>query len=370
MIPLVVTLAYLMLRPEKVTIVQSDPIIELIETPPLTHPVRFRFGLSGQNVPSNAMADWTILPLDKRTREPVAEDAIRIAAAPTAEQQLRPGEYLVIANVPGFGFHEVYRYIPEDPSAATKAPYPHERWAVASDGTLEMPRLSIQSEAVVMDGMVRVPGGSFEMGDEVLSKPRHTRDVDVFFVDAHEVSADDFSRVIELSSDYQFPRGKSAVCVQWNAAVAYAESVGKRLLKEHEFEYLASNQGKSDFPTGDAPVVSSDEFWPYLEVGLPESDKLVSLPVFGLHSNVAEWTDSLINHYPGAMDPGPEGDRFINKQAQRVVRGGPVKLGPNDRTQNKWDKTARYRSAWEARTIDSEIGFRCGRSAVPRYAAP
>lgn len=333
----------------------------------LTHQVVLGCRLSGNSVPPNAKADWTILPLHKRTREPVEEKAIRIADAAELTLALEPGEYLVIAYVKGFGFHEVYRRVPEDPSAVIQGRYPHERWETEKDGKLVLPPVVIRAEADVVDGMVQVPGGTFEMGDGEPTRLRHQREVQPFYVDSHEVTAEDFLQFGALEPGYKLPRDAHAVTVHWNAATAYAEFVGKRLLKEHEFEYLARDLGASNYPGGSDPAVAAGESWIYPVAGEPATDRLKDLPVFGIHSNVAEWTDSLLNLYPGEPDPGPERERIMNLQENRVVRGGPVTAGPNDRSLNTWNSSVSHRAAWDVRTMDNEIGFRCCRSAQPRF---
>jgi len=333
------------------------------------HPVHLSFTLAGNNVPANAKADWTILPLHKRTREPVEAEAIRFSQAGDANLKLEPGEYLVVVVVPGFGFHEVYRRVPEEPDVPVKPSYPHERWEVSANGVLQLPTISIREEKSVLHGMVEVPDGEFQMGDGKpnWNRPPHPRRVASFLVDPLEVTAEEFEHFVALGADYSFPRDSPVVLVHWNAAVAYAEHQGKRLLKEDEFEYLARNLGRSNYPSGDEPAVKPGEPWLYLAAGQPETDQLTTLPIFGIHSNVAEWTDSLENPYPGVPDEGLEGDIMMNKQRNRIVRGGPVTLGPNDRNQNVWDKSTSHREAWDVRTMDSEIGFRCGRSAKPRF---
>ncbi len=358
------------MQPPTVQIVQSPPETRIVEAKPLTHRVRFQYSLSGSRVPPNALAHWTILPLDKRRREPLQKDAIHIKQAPNVDEQLPPGEYLVVVNVPGFGFHEVYRFVPEDPTALIRSRYPHGRWEVDKDGTLLMPEIFIRSASDVTKDMVPVPAGTFEMGDGVANRLKHSQSVSDFFVDPQEVNTVEFENFASLQQNYTFPKGQHAVCVQWNAAVAYAEYLGKRLLKEAEFEYLARDLGRSPFPGGDEPAVKPDELWSYLDVGKPATDRMKSLPVFGLHSNVAEWTDSLDNAYPGMPDFGPEAERMMNKQGNRIVRGGPATIGANDRDQNKWGESTSYREAWDVNTVDSEIGFRCARSAVPPYQSP
>jgi serine/threonine protein kinase/formylglycine-generating enzyme required for sulfatase activity len=369
-IPLTILVAYLLMRPAPVKVVRGPSETRIVESKPLTHAVRFRYSLTGSRVPPNALADWTILPLDKRRREPLQNEAIYVQHAATVEEQLPPGEYLVVVNVEGFGFHEVYRFVPEDPTALVQSRYPQGRWEVDEDGTLLMPEVFIRNSADVTNDMILVPAGTYEMGDGIGNRLKHFQTVSGFFVDPHEVSASQFERFASLQDAYSFPKEQYAVCVQWSAAVAYAEYLGKRLLKEAEFEYLARDLGRSAFPGGDEPAIKRDELWGYPEVGKPKADRMNSLPVFGLHSNVAEWTDSLDNAYPGMPDFGLEAERMMNKQANRIVRGGPATLGTNDREQNMWGESTSYREAWNISAVDSEIGFRCARSAMAPYQSP
>jgi serine/threonine protein kinase/formylglycine-generating enzyme required for sulfatase activity len=355
-------------RPPKVQIVTAEPEIKLVEKPPLRHAVHLSFSLAGNKVPPNSLADWTILPLDKRTREPVEANAIRLSQSAVADQELEPGEYLIVVNVEGFGFHEVYRYVPEVLDTPVKPSYAHERWEVNSKGTIDLPPISIRSTAEVVEGMIEVPGGRFAMGDGRDTSPVHDRDVAAFFVNPHEVTAEQFNRFVTLSADYELPRDAPMVLVHWNAATAYAEFMGKRLVKEHEFEYLARNLGGSNYPSGDASAIAAGAPWIYSVAGQPDSDVLTQLRIFGIHSNVAEWTDSLLNQYPGEPQRGPEIERAMNITGSRVVRGGPVTLGPNNRDANTWGESVSARGAWDVRTMDSEVGFRCAKSARPRFS--
>ncbi|MBL8817107.1 MAG: protein kinase [Planctomyces sp.] len=360
-------ITYRLMFGSEIRIVKEPGEVIMVKPEPLRHPVRLTYSLSGNQVPPNAIADWAILPLDTQSREPAEAEAIRIRQSNVANADLLPGEYLIVVNVPGFGFHEVYRTVPEDKRAEAVSPYKHGRWNVDSDGTVLLPEISIRAEPDVLAGMVAVPGGQFEMGDGEPLRFKHLRAVDSFYVDPRETTANEFGLFSALGPSYQWPVDDHAVCVHWNAAVGFAEFMGKRLLKEHEFEYLARDLGKSDFPSGEESAVNSLDIWTYPNAGQPQNDQMASLPVFGLHSNVAEWTDSLLNPYPGDAPRTEEEYRFLNLMQSRVVRGGPVTAGPNDRSQNTWKESVRFRMAWDVRTADSEIGFRCGRSSRPRF---
>ena len=360
LIPLSVVVIFLLVQ-------QSNPGMAVYEAPPASHLVHLTWKPAGLTVPQSTLADWTIVPLDRRTREPVPAEAIRISQSATADIQVKAGEYLVIVNVPDFGFHEVYRTVPNNLSESFRGAYAHLNWEVKEDGQLMLPPVAIRATSEVVDGMVSVPAGRFEMGDGNADRPLHSREIADFFVDGHEVSVDEYQKLMPLEADYSFPRGSYPVAVDWDKAIDYAELMGKRLLKEDEFEYLAHDLGHSLYPSGNEPLVPPGDRWPYPVAGQPEADRMTSLPVFGMHSNVAEWTDSLLNSYPGIRDRGPEIEFRINKEFSRVVRGGPVSPGRNDRELNTWDQSTSHRAAWNVTTVDSEIGFRCARSAAPRF---
>src|SRR5262249_46953630 len=79
-------------------------------------------------------------------------------------------------------------------------------------------------------------------------------------------------------------------------------------------------------------------------------------PVFGLYSNVAEWTSSW-GAYPGLTEPQPR---------SRVVRGAPQSAaqGKSEVT----DVVRGPRERFNLNLLDSypRLGFRCARSAQPR----
>lgn len=367
LIPAVAAVVFLMLKPEQIRVVEAEPITEYLEAPPIRYSARFSYILSGENIPPDVFADWVILPLEQRTREPIESEAIRISQKTNPELQLLPGEYLAVVNIPGFGFHEVYRYVPADPQATITGPYPHERWSVSADGVIVLPPIQVRRLSLIQRTMVSIPRGQFEMGDGIGNRPKHTQTVEAFWVDPAEVSADDFEQFIPLGAHYSEPKGKYPVCVHWDSATAFAEFSGKRLLRETEFEYLARDLGRSSFPSGSTPVIRPEELWPYLEAGQPDTDRMSSLPVFGLHSNVAEWTDSLDNMYPGMPPISVELEKKMNKLRNRIIRGGPFKVGLNDRQLNKWGESVSFRRAIEMTTADSEVGFRCALSGGPSF---
>ena len=75
--------------------------------------------------------------------------------------------------------------------------------------------------------------------------------------------------------------------------------------------------------------------------------------------------------YPGFDAPSPgyvkQYAQFADLANNRVVRGGPVTLGANDRLENIANVETRKRTSWSVKTQDSEIGFRCVRSQRAHY---
>ncbi|MGB4710179.1 MAG: bifunctional serine/threonine-protein kinase/formylglycine-generating enzyme family protein [Fuerstiella sp.] len=320
---------------------------------------------------ATANANWAVLPVDETTRQPRVQDKISIPQSASISLDLPPALYLISINVPGVGFHEVYRNLPEDLETASANSFNHQSLSADADGNVSWPAITVLPESKVVSSMVLVTGGSFIMGDGSTGLPKHERDVESFFVDPTEVTAESFAAVVGLPTSYPWPKGNfPVVAVKWDSAVAYAEAVGKRLPKEFEFEYLATNLGKADVPSSVAADYAV-EVWDYLPAGEPTYDRLPGFPIFGLHSNVAEWTDSVMDLYPGFDAPSPgyvkQYAQFADLANNRVVRGGPVTLGANDRLENIANVETRKRTSWSVKTQDSEIGFRCVRSQRAHY---
>jgi formylglycine-generating enzyme required for sulfatase activity len=146
--------------------------------------------------------------------------------------------------------------------------------------------------------------------------------------------------------------------VNWDDAVAYAESIGKRLPDETEYEYAATKGGRQ------LRRLAALQGWAIAPSGQPEIDRWEipgQPPIFGLCSNVAEWTGSWAVRYPGMKEPA-------SHWMQRVVRGGPpssMKGEPN--ADEKWAPQDRL---FRERPLHYPgLGFRCALSPAPRLKA-
>jgi hypothetical protein len=64
-------------------------------------------------------------------------------------RRVPPGLYLVVADIPGFGFHEVYRLVPGP--GQPLGSFTHDTWKDRKDGTVELPPINIPA---VKDGVI------------------------------------------------------------------------------------------------------------------------------------------------------------------------------------------------------------------------
>lgn len=185
--------------------------------------------------------------------------------------------------------------------------------------------------------MAHFPDGRFQMGSEdaKLLAPRHLRKVAAFYLDTTEVTVGAYRKgeaalpgemaKLKVTDDH------AIASVSFDAATAYAESIGKRLPEEAEYEIAATNGGTSQYPWGNTPPKADWQFGP---VGQPDWDCTPTKPpVFGLYSNVAEWTASWIYPYPNSPEilchlrrpPLPGGLPQFAQRPQRSQISGPAR---------------------------------------------
>jgi eukaryotic-like serine/threonine-protein kinase len=312
-------------------------------------------------------ADVYFVRLDDRTGRPDPRRFISAGKSPV-QFVLPKGDYLVVA-VKGDLFHEVYRRTPGT-AVVEKGRYPHNSWKYDKGGAIRLGSIRLfRNDIADVDQMCRLEGSPRFVVGQSGSKPwpLHLQRIAPFFVDPQEVAVQNFEqRLGELRNRH----GCTAIgggrpndpvtCVTWDQAVQYAELVGKRLPTEEEFEFAATNGGKQAFPWSNSAVRSGH--WEFGRVRQPAYDELTvnRKRIYGLYSNVAEWTMSWYVPYPGG--------KLLREHdsTKRVVRGGPpsvaegtpnpdeAKLGPRQRFGIFWVKAR------------SKLGFRCVRSIVPR----
>ncbi len=318
-------------------------------------------------------ASVSYFPLDETTGAPQPAKVARAKAGETVE--IARGHYLVVA-VLGNRFHEVFRLVPGGKGGGMSGPFRHRRWKLI-DGVLQLEPIKLAPADVAKD-MRLFPGAvnySANLGEPFLDKAgrlafreRPLR-IPAFYLDTTEVLTRDYHAwLLGEGAGRQPPKqppDHPAGWVDWDRAVAYAEWLGKRLPDEAEYEYAATACGKARFPWGGARGPLKAGTWAFGRAGQPEQDRL-ALPgepaVYGLYSNVAEWTSSWSGQHP-------ERDLTFVPAQHRVVRGGPMSV-VRGKVQLPDDvQGPRERFSLPITTEEPGLGFRCARSTRPRLEA-
>jgi hypothetical protein len=333
-------------------------------------------------------AEVVMVPLDPYSAELQPEHKIQPAGrTPLTISDVPIGDYLVVARVPGHGFHEVYRKVAETGAVYDSygltvpldASLAEDRQPAADlpDGSLRLMTVRIPRDDAVTKGMARFPGGGFTMGtDKLQGVPPHEKHIDPFLLDDHEVTKGEFQKRCRPDQRAASVPGSHAITwVSYDQALQYAEMVGKRLPTGPEYEFAATGGGKSDFPWGDDATLIRE--WPVGPVGEPGYDRTpTNPPVAGLFSNVAEWTATGYVLYPGTH-PGSvlQGSSQIFRDKMkdaREVRGAPPHAIEGVSEKENPDKKrlffgTRARSFWSRDSRLPGVGFRCARSVQPRF---
>ncbi|MEK6239721.1 MAG: formylglycine-generating enzyme family protein, partial [Planctomycetales bacterium] len=260
------------------------------------------------------------------------------------------------------------------------------------------------NSTVLSDGMVMIPGGRFQMGDDdsphAAERPAHEVRISPFWLDVHEMTCREFARFVAATNhrtdaerqgwapvldaarnewtsvegaDWRFPLGPSAAAakddhpvtqVSWNDAAAYARWVGKRLPTEAEWEFAASQGALESSPRTranlregptDQPDPGGDGFRGPAPVGsFPQN----ALGLRDLSGNVREWCGDWFaeDYYRRGRDVNPRGPATGTHRARR---GGswlaspdvPPGVGPRVRGRARPGATA------------PDAGFRCARDS-------
>jgi hypothetical protein len=313
-------------------------------------------------------------PLDTVTGNPQPEQAIRPSGVSPLTVDVPVGDYLLVAvgdSEHGGSFHEVFRRVPS-PDARNSV-YKHLQWTVTAVGIIELPEIVLpqgdpSEDMVPFDGAERFMVGSAKRPEI----PPHPRSVPGFFLDATEVSvsavrseAPDHIAFTWYARQQLEPADDEAIAfLSWDEAASYAERIGKRLPDEWEFEFAATLGGTRQYPWGDKAPELGD--WARGQIGEPSWDRLpTDPPVYGLFSNVGEWTNSWPTVYPAArgwavnlIERAAE-ERIVRGAAYSVVQGS---LNPQDLATSD----PRGRIAFSIKTWNRAIGLRCARSRKPR----
>ena len=220
--------------------------------------------------------------------------------------------------------------------------------------------VSIKKEETTGEpGMVTIHEGDFFMGidddDENLdASPLHEIRLEQYLIDKDLVTNKEYK---EFNPEHTYPEGmdgEPAVNVTFNDARAYAESKGKRLPTEPEWEKAARSRDKRNYPWGkDLPIKSIKEANDNVRDGLRKFN-LSPYRVRDMVGGPWEWIDS-------DYEPYPNGNTAISGyyQGNKVIRGGEVGIGKPATTYDR-----RYAHPMDAR---DDIGFRCCKGAPQVY---
>lgn len=308
-------------------------------------------------------------PIDPKTGLPNPEKTVHDPTQRSpAVVNLLPGDYLVVAVLDDGRFHEVYRHVPRSHDAIPSQ-YPHRIWTKRKDGNLGLLDIQIP-DTNVADGMVLIEGSpEFLVGlPNSTVVPQHTRRIAPFSLDTHEVTVDEFRRknrgqlpIVQIGKKVDHPGDFPVTDLLFDEALMYAEKSGKRLMTEFEYEFAATQGGRSLFPSGDeAPPETS---WQLGPVGQSTFDRSPTVPVaLNLFSNASELTLSRFVPYPssgaaGFEIPGTSGEGYL------VVRGGSQN---SDGALENTKQGPRWRLPLGIKSTSPIVGFRCVRSKNPR----
>jgi formylglycine-generating enzyme required for sulfatase activity len=241
-------------------------------------------------------------------------------------------------------------------------------------------------------GMVHFAGGTFTMGtdperiDELMVRfnvrrreillselPAHSMTVRAFFIDRAEVTNGAFKTFLDGHPDWtrerispgrhngdylktwtvgSFPVGESelpATFITWGAAVAYCESIGKRLPTEAEWEFAAGGGKAAEFPWGDEMPDKTRANWSGTGLGKPAIVGSFAPSAAGLYDmagNVWEFVQDKWRDNYGTTKVSPD---------RRVIRGGSFEGAPVN-------LRVRYSDSHPETGAGPHVGFRCAKS--------
>ncbi|MEX0866961.1 MAG: serine/threonine-protein kinase, partial [Pirellulales bacterium] len=265
-------------------------------------------------------AEVTFVPLSASTGEPQPEKLLHVGASPIAKQ-LTPGDYLVVAVLPDGRFHEVLRRVPE-PGRQMPASYPHLRWQIDEQGNTVLPPIRIPEQEVSQD-MAHISASPIELvWQSHPRRPRETRQVPAFLCDPEEFTVGQFRKIrsgrVPIDNRWIERPDDFALASTYDAAVAIAEASGKRLPSMEELKRL------EQLPGNTPQQQAAEAIGP---VGVPATDWVEATPrIYGVRSNVAEWTTSL----PFWLDGDERTKGFVGFQMAdyRIIKGGALANQP------------------------------------------
>ena len=287
-------------------------------------------------------AQVAFAPLDPATGEPRDKEVIYAPGVTPVQLRLKPGDYFVVAvlgdpNEDDVRFHEVYRHVPEKGEVGRQSSMPHQAWAERDNASIELPSITIPKSNIDNEMVLFFDGEDDATG---------------FLLAPYEFTLDDHRRLnigdVPNYATHFGLSGNDALPVPFDKAMRFAELAGARLPTDREFIAVASEQ--ADSASQVPPKHTTKEFG---DVS-PVDDRFDLIEtkrgsVWGLRSNVAEWTTSRMQ---------------INGSRMQIVRGGDGTVVDGTNALGRSPTAMSYAYPGDTKR---GLGFRLFRSAKPRY---
>lgn len=250
-------------------------------------------------------------------------------------------------------------------------------WAGAQNAAAPLPLRSSATQTPP-DGMVLIPAEEFKMGTDQTdgtdnnqanntplsnndARPQHTAKTVAFFLDKNDVTNAQYKAFCDETGIAPPPQWKSGAFpegqgdfpvtrVDWYEARAYASWAGKRLPTETEWEHAARGTDGRTYPWGN-DWDDSKVAWSGSPIAV--GSKPTGASPYGaldMAGNVAQWTSSWFDAYPGSPTKQPD----FGLKTLKVVRGG-VGYGGNNQAQTF------YREVCKPDSRNMWVGFRCAK---------
>ncbi len=232
--------------------------------------------------------------------------------------------------------------------------------------------------------MLLLPGGSFSMGDEngEVDEVPHEVSVGPFYIDTHEVSQEEYERVMEDNPSKFLGKTNPAEQIRWSDAVRYCnarsqlegldpaydlttwtcrfEANGYRLPTEAEWEYAARAGTDTAYSFGDGDAKLRQHAWYKTTAkGKPRpigQRRHNPWGLYDMHGNVWEWCNDCysVDYFTKSPKENPRGPEAGDK---KVLRGGCWNSEPDAcRSAYRYNENPAYTDACFGYDI---YGFRC-----------
>jgi len=240
--------------------------------------------------------------------------------------------------------------------------------------------------------MVFIPGGAFQMGSPdnlEMDEPLHEVHVDAFYMDKHEVTQEEYERVMGQNPSRWKEKDNPVEQIRWANAAGYCnarsrleglepaydpqtwecdfEADGYRLPTEAEWEYAARAGTTTKYWFGQGPSKLKDHAW------FKENCTRGPHPVaqkepnpwglYDMYGNVWEWCNDFYHEDYYLQSPAKD-PRGPDTGKDRVVRGGCWNSRPNECCSSYRNyEDPGYTDVCFGKDIHGFVGFRCVRRA-------